>query len=314
MITKENYRGWPNTYLVDNGLVRARVVTDVGPRILSFGASSGENLLQERDGIGGSGEANYVFRGGWRLWVAPERRETTYALDNQSCTVERLSDRSLRVTGPPQPEAGIQKIVTIEVEANVPRLKIDSRIRALSPGKPLTYAAWSLPVLRPGGRAFVPLDVGPLDAFDSTRSLIFWSYARFDDPRYRISDRLVEIDHRRVVAAAEKADGRRPDESKIGVDSKQGWSAYLVGETLFLKRFPYDEGTYGDGGSTIEVYSNRDFLELEHLGPLRSLAANEEIRLTEEWWIFDGVKLPDDLGAALERLHGYLRQAGRNDL
>jgi hypothetical protein len=79
-ITKENYHGWPNTYRLSNGLIEAHVATDVGPRIIDLRVPGGVNLFHIREGVGGRNEATYMFRGGWRLWVAPERSETTYAL------------------------------------------------------------------------------------------------------------------------------------------------------------------------------------------------------------------------------------------
>lgn len=308
MIEKRDFHGWPNTYILSNGLIEAAVVADVGPRIMSFRRVGGREFLQPRDGIGASGESTYVFRGGWRLWIAPERRETTYALDNSRCDVEQLGPGTLRVTGPAQSASGIQKIVTVSVRPGVPMLQVESVIRNVST-RPVTYAAWSLPVLRPGGRAFIPLDVGAVDSFDATRSLIFWSYARFDDPRYRVADRLVEIDHSKVAAPLAGKVGRGSDESKIGVDSKQGWSAYLLDDELFLKRFAHAEGTYGDGGSTIEVYSNHEFLELEHLGPLRTIAPGEDLVLSEQWWAYGEVAIPVELDAALDTLNAVIRKS-----
>src|SRR5262245_14476807 len=88
-IQKEAYRGWPNTYRLGNGKVEVRVVTDIGPRIADVRAAGGENLLYLRDAEAGkSGEGEWMFRGGWRLWVSPEVRETTYALDNAPCQAE----------------------------------------------------------------------------------------------------------------------------------------------------------------------------------------------------------------------------------
>ena len=159
--------------------------------------------------------------------------------------------------------------------------------------------------MQPGGRAFVPLDVGPLSAFDATRRLLLWSYARFADPRYRFGDRLIQIDSAKVPAPPGQT-GRGDDESKIGVDSAQGWAAYLLDGTLFLKRFPHPAGEYPDGGATIEVYSNHEFLELEHLGPLTTIAPGEEIVLPEDWWVFTGVSVPSAEAAALRILERYL--------
>src|SRR5512143_492819 len=104
-ITREAYRGWPDTYRLANPRIEARVVTAIGPRIMDLRAVGGENLFHVRDAEAGrSGETEWTFRGGWRLWIAPEKRPTTYALDNAPCRAEVLDGTTLRVSGPPQPE------------------------------------------------------------------------------------------------------------------------------------------------------------------------------------------------------------------
>jgi hypothetical protein len=308
-IVKESFHGWPNTYRLSNGMVEARVVTAVGPRIISFNRVGEENVLYTRAGeLGGQGEADWTFRGGWRLWISPEVKETTYVPDNSPCEVEIVDD-VLVVTGPLQPPAGIRKQIEVRLADGAPQLRIVARIKNISQ-RDLTYAAWSLPVLRPGGRALIPLDVGPLTAFDAFRRLIFWSYTEHDDPRYRFGDRLVQIDHAKVQPPLSPRAGRRDDESKIGVDSSQGWAAYVLEGTMFLKRFPHTQGaTYPDGGSTIEVYSSSEFLELENLGPLTTIAPGEEIVLPEDWWLFEDVKIPEAEAEARRAIEPYLEQA-----
>jgi hypothetical protein len=309
-ITPVGHLGWSDAYEIDNGIVTAVVLAEVGPRIIDFRLSPGENVFYVRRAeAGGKGEKSWVFRGGWRLWVAPERRETTYALDNGPCQVERLDGPILRVSGAPQETAGIQKRIEVSLARGEPRLHLTSRIRNVG-DRERTYAAWSLSVMRPGGRAFVPLDVGPLDAFDSVRRLLLWSYAELSDPRYAFGDRLIQIDHARVPPPPGAASGRRDDESKIGADSAQGWAAYLLGDTLYVKRFEHDPaGRYPDGGATIEVYSSHEFLEVENLGPLTTIAPGEEIVLKEDWWLFSGVNTRRGEKEALEDLQGYVRRA-----
>lgn len=306
-ITREAFHGWEDAYRLSNGQVDAVVVTAIGPRIMAFGPTGGPNLfyVRERE-AGGRNEAEWTFRGGWRLWVAPERRETTYSLDNAPCSTD-VNGATLRVTGPAQPNAGLQKTIEVSLDPEQPRLHLVSHLRNIG-DRPRTYAAWSLSVLRPGGRAFVPLDVGPLDAFDAIRRLILWSYTEVADPRYRVGDRLVQIDHTKVPAAAPGATGRRDDESKIGVDSAQGWSAYLLDGTLYVKRFAHaTDGQYPDGGATIEVYSSAEFLELEQLGPLTTIKPGEEIVFPEDWWAFTGVSVQVEERAALEALQRYVK-------
>ncbi len=306
MIERETYRGWPDTYRVANRFLEARVVTAVGPRIIDLRAIGGENLFHVRDAEAGqSGEPEWMFRGGWRLWVAPEVRETTYALDNAPCTVQ-VDGATLRVSGPPQPAAGIQKIVEVSADPETPCLHVRSRIRNIGK-KPVDYAAWSLSVMRPGGRAFAPLDVGPLDAFDSTRKLILWSYTDVADPRYQFGNRLVQVDHARVKPAPASS-GRRADESKIGVDSEQGWAAYLVDRTLYVKQFPAPKGhrPYPDGGATIEIYSSAEFLEVENLSPLTAIPPGGELVYPETWCVFPNTDIPTNEPAALDALAPYV--------
>jgi hypothetical protein len=69
-----------------------------------------------------------MFRGGWRLWIAPEKQETTYALDNSRCEAEVVGATTLRVTGPPQPEAGIRKQIEVTLNPGAARLRVVSRI------------------------------------------------------------------------------------------------------------------------------------------------------------------------------------------
>ena len=311
-ITREDYRGWPDTYRLTNGRIEAAVLTAIGPRIIELKATGGTNLFYVREAEAGHrGEPEWTFRGGWRLWVAPERRETTYALDNAACAAEVIGGTTLRVTGPPQPAAGIQKVVEVSLDATEPRLHVVSRIRNISE-RPLTYAAWSLSVMRPGGRAFVPLDVGALDSFDATRKLLLWSYAEFADPRYRFGDRLVQIDQSKVRSAPVGQSGRRDDESKIGVDSAQGWVAYLLDRTLYLKRFPHDPGgPYPDGGATIEVYSSAEFLEVEQLSPLTTINAGEEIVFPEDWWVFPSIDVSPGEKTALGELASVIDRTNR---
>ena len=317
-VVSETYGGWPTTYRLRNAALEVCVVTAVGPRIIDLRVPGGENLLHVRPHeLGGRDEGVWKFRGGWRLWLAPEDLATTYDLDNSPCDAVVVDDHTVRITAPPQPVAGVQKSVELALAPDAARLRVTSSIRNVA-ATPRTYAAWSLSVLRPGGRAFIPLDVGPPEAFSAIRRVILWSYARLDDPRYRIADSLVEVDHRAFAAAtlppSEPSSAspavvvRRSDESKIGVDSAQGWAAYLLDDTLYVKRFPHHAGApYPDGGATIEVYSSREFLELENLGPLVEMLPGDEIVMTEEWSLHTGVTLPEtDAPALLDALAPFV--------
>jgi hypothetical protein len=294
-IVAEPFGGWTDTYRLGNDAIEARVVADVGPRVVELRRPGGANLFHLRDAeVGGTDEPVWRFRGGWRLWIAPERRDTTYALDNGRCAVAHPDPYTVAVEGPPQPSAGVQKSIAVSADPDRPRLRVECRVRNVGE-RPVSLAPWTLAMLRPGGRAFVPLDVGPLESYDEVRRVILWSYARIADPRYRFSDRLIEVDSGVVVRSgppAWVAPTRSSDESKIGVDSLAGWAAYCLDGLLYVTRAVAHAGPRADGGATLEVYSCRDFLELEHLGLLESLAPGACAVLREDWWLFGDVLLP----------------------
>ena len=56
----------------------------------------------------------------------------------------------------------------------------------------------------------------------------------------------------------------------------------------------------------MEVYSNHEFLELEHLGPLTTIAPGAEITFPEDWWLFPHVAIPTSEAAALHELEKYV--------
>ena len=51
---------------------------------------------------------------------------------------------------------------------------------------------------------------------------------------------------------------------------------------------------YPDGGASIEIYSSAEFLEVEQLSPLTTIAPGEEIVFAEDWWVLTGVRVPTD--------------------
>ena len=70
-----------------------------------------------------------------------------------------------------------------------------------------------------------------------------------------------------------------------------GWVGYLNGDTLFVKRFGYDEGkTYPDNGVNFETFTNEDMLEIESLGPMIKLPPGKTVEHTEHWELIGNVQ------------------------
>ncbi|MCA1631701.1 MAG: DUF4380 domain-containing protein [Acidobacteria bacterium] len=101
-----------------------------------------------------------------------------------------------------------------------------------------------------------------------------------------------------------RTDPLNDEQQKIGLMNKQGWAAYARAASLFVKRFPFEEGaTYPDYGCNVECFTAGSFIEIESLSPLRRLEPEETVEHVERWTLFpnfDAGATEDSLAAALD--------------
>jgi hypothetical protein len=82
---------------------------------------------------------------------------------------------------------------------------------------------------------------------------------------------------------------------KLGFPNPRGWLAYWLEGCLFVKHAEFDtQANYYDMGSSTECYCNDQFLELETLGPITTLAPGDTVSHTETWELFGNVEKPDN--------------------
>lgn len=93
---------------------------------------------------------------------------------------------------------------------------------------------------------------------------------------------------------------------KIGFPNPRGWLGYWIDNSLFIKSASiFPDANYYDKGSSSECYCNDQFLELETLGPITTLAPGETISHVETWKLFADVERPDteeDVAALVAKL------------
>jgi hypothetical protein len=121
---------------------------------------------------------------------------------------------------------------------------------------------------------------------------VLWHYTDLSDPRWTLGQKYMRL----------RSDAESPEPQKIGLLNKQGWAAYLRGETLFVKRVAYVEGaTYPDYNCNFETYTAGAFMEVESLGALARLEPGESAEHTEAWSLLSGVAA-ENLDATLDAL------------
>jgi len=270
-----SYGGWKRCLRIANGSLELVVTLDVGPRIIRCALIGDKNLFVEYpDQMGKTAGDAYHSYGGHRLWIAPEEKPKTYFPDNRP--VEWIQDAEWFHVRPPAETSGFQKEINIRLDSENARVRVLHRISNVSKA-PVTASVWALSVMAPGGTAIFPHE--PFqphpDRLLPVRPLVFWSYTEMTDPRWAWGKRYIQLT---------QSDAKNPQ--KIGAFNSLGWAAYLNEDRLFLKRFPaHTDATYPDFGCNCEIFTNHRMLEVESLGPLRSIAPGESLTHEEQWFI-----------------------------
>jgi hypothetical protein len=292
MVEKISWRGWKNVFRIWNETVQVLVAADVGPRIIWYGVRNGDNVLYEvADDIGLSGGNEFRLYGGHRLWVSPEV-ERTYFPDNRAVIVEQEGDRILFTAAVENaaPGTNLQKQIEMALQPSGSGLRLTHRVINLDT-RATELAPWTPTMMTAGGRAILPLPPrAPMDKehYLSVGPLTLWSFTDLADPRWRLGTEFIQLLQSTTPAG-------RFEEQMTGTFNPAGWGAYFTNSTLFVKQAAVISGAvYPDFGCNFEVFTNREFLELESLGPKVVLRPGEQVTHEERWQLFANVPAGED--------------------
>jgi hypothetical protein len=182
-----------------------------------------------------------------------------------------ISGTHVVLNGPTETSLGVSMRKDYAADATSGWIKIAYTINAT---KAIRAAPWEVSRVPRGGIVFFPLGSsvsrGPLTITQS--SGIVW----FDDaPRTATS----------------------PDGEKLAADGSGGWTAYVLGGNLFLKKFadqPASAQPAGEG--EIDIYPGNGFLEFEVQGPYTSIPASGSLPWSIEWRV---IKIPTGISVAV---------------
>jgi hypothetical protein len=284
-VEKVTCLGLSNCYKLSNGQIEVVVTTDIGPRVMRYGFVGGENILGEVPGSLAEKDRNtWQSWGGHRLWIAPEGRPKSYGPDNSPIKhVVNGNANSITLEQPVEPGTGIQKTIVVSIDATGSGVTLTHTLTNRGQ-KPFELAPWALTVMNPGGTTIVPQE--PYESHDTAllpaRPMVLWHYTDLSDPRFRIGPKFLRL----------STDASKEPPQKIGIGNKQGWVAYVRNGLLFVKKTTYQDGKrYPDYGCTFEVYTAGNFIEVESLGFLQTLAPGQSAEHTERWTLARDVKI-----------------------
>ena len=273
----------PSAIQLKNPSLVLEVARAFGPRLLSLRYRAGPNLLAALPNFSVVNPAGqtYRFYGGHRLWRSPEDPLLSYLPEDTEVDIQH-TDFSLTATAPIEAETGLQKSISVDMDPQQPRLTIQHAIA--NHGSALVrLAAWAITQLIPGGTGIIPLDTTDTGLLPN-RQLTLWPYTDIHSPHISWGNRYVRMSSNMTVGKL-----------KLGLPNPRGWLGYWIDGLLFIKSAPFDAAAnYPDGGCSSEVYCSAEFIEIETLSPLKTVAPGEQVAHREVWQIYEVDRLPED--------------------
>lgn len=284
MIQEIAHAGWKRNLRLQGQTAELIITLDVGPRVIRYAFPGAPNAFVEMpEQLGGTGEKEWMIRGGHRFWTAPEA-DHSYEPDNSPVEWKKFGGNGVEIIQPASKTFGLQKSLRVELlDHDVVRV---THLLTNTGSKPLDLTPWALTVMAPGGTALIPqpkLDLHPsefpegrgtnLIDFLPNREMILWPFTNLTDGRYSFSELFLRVSHHPKKPA-----------TKIGLKLPTGWVAYQNGEYVFAKHLSYDRAKpYPDLGANFELFTNIQILELESLAPALPLTPGAVREHVEHW-------------------------------
>ena len=283
-VAKVKYLGWQESYQISNQAIELVIPSAFGIRIIHFSFRGEANQFAVFPPSADQKETWNIY-GGHRLWHSPEVDPRTYLPDNHPVQLEQHPDY-VRISQAVEESTGVQKEVEVHLTDDLAQVQIIHRL--INRGAwPITLAPWALSVMAPGGKGIVPLPTKanrPLELMPMG-NVSLWPYTDMSDPGWQWMHKYLTF----------QQSPKQSTPQKIGVTCLAGWVAYYNNHHLFLKTFEHQaNAVYPDGGCSAEMYANHQFLEIETLGPLATLAPGTSVEHLETWYLFDGIPAPQN--------------------
>jgi len=279
-----------NTRTLSNNFFELEYLTD-SLRIIGLTPKGKTNLLADLSAQPPTPTpyGDFYFRGGHRLWHAPESMPRTYIPDTGPLIITDL-ENGVSLEAETEPGSGIKKRMIIQMDVETPAATITHML--INDGLwSVELAPWAISQFRLGGIAILPLPTENVDPAGllSNRHFSFWPYTKLSDARLLLRDEYTFI----------KANPAPP--FKIGYYNPHGWLAYWVNGILFKKTVkPQINARYPDNNCNTEVYCNEDFIELESLAPFVQLAPGESVDHIERWEV--STSLPANIKEFVDKI------------
>lgn len=220
--------------------------------------------------------------GGHRLWKSPED-EATYQPDHNPVEVVLCENGATFYSGDDK-ITGIRKGVKVTM-SEAGDVTIEHTFFNCGK-KTLRVALWGLSVMNQNSIAVIPMSKENT-GYLANRNLVLWHYADVKDERLTIEQNYISV--------RQTPNCKGP--IKIGTLNTEGIVYYIRNNKLVEKICDKADrnGNYVDYSCSTEIYSCKDFIEVENLSELYDIPVGAEASYKEVWKLHIEDKLYDSI-------------------
>ena len=307
------YKGWKKSIEISNSEIKVIVVPETG-RIIYYGFFEGENIFYENKELQGIVFSNGEYFkkdakilapdvGGNRVLPCSEEyfniltgsRHVPDPFINASSYKVSCLDNGVILESPISKLLGIQIKRTITISEKGTGVKIEQElIKKIAAQNqeiekiPLTI--WSLSKIKTPNTSYLPMQEKSI--FKSGFFIPEWPDAKNNAAvNIKLKPSFLEL----------KSSENLPQ--KVGSDAKK-WVAGFLEKQVFVEAFNFDDEhreLYPDNGTSVTIFGNNLFTELECLSPEKTLKIGESISYDLHWNLYS-VNDKNELNTLLHRL------------
>jgi hypothetical protein len=315
-----NYKGW-DAQQISNRWVQLIVVPQNGGRLMQV-TFSGHSYLFINPKLAGKYQPptpdHWFNYGGDKIWLLPEGTEdeqhwvgNSDVLDDGPFSFRKLSEGDhceIELTGPADPQTGIQFVRTIRLDSDSPRIRFHTDMKNIT-GHTLEWSMQSVSQYDTGGAGSSTSAQGSTAApFNHD----FWTFTPTNPSSAYLNRYHVQFGPAENPAASVRADGLfnvhyAHMAAELWIDSTAGWLAVVDASSRYamVERFQYEASKPYPGKASVIFWTNGPetrlssdgvpslsadgdgvpyYLEAELNSPLCRLRPGESCSFDTEWF------------------------------
>ncbi len=280
-IKQINLKYYGKCVSINNGTVKVIVSVDVGPKIIFWGYTNGENMLYipynilEYDEHISQKIPPDIFFKRYGHEIMLEYENSNPVVLSSGTTIYSILQDGV-VFSCSSPKLGISTNLEIIIQDSSNSIMIVHSIENINE-KAQSFSICSSTFVTQDGTLIVPQNVEDLGN-SPNRVLALWKKSNINDSRLYVTNEYLRFNNLSTDNLSVL---------KLGINNRQAWSTYTKDGITFLKHYLHNKkAKYLNFDSSFIIDSKKALLSLKVLSPIYNVQKNEIAKMAEYWSLF----------------------------